>query len=239
MGLFGASPVASRYDASLAPTLPLEPAMSSDPTPGNPGNPNQPNFDSGFITGEFRHQQLSARVPEPIGKGVFSTGGIVLSTANEFILDFLCRMARPHTLAARVIIAPSVMPSILAVIRDNVGKYQAHYGPIPPLPKPETERKPTIQEIYDDLKLGDEVLCGAYANGLMLGHTPAEFCFDFLTNFFPKSAVAARVFLSVPHVPRMLDSLTQTFNAYQQKQAGRQGSPPPGPQGPEPMPPQG
>jgi hypothetical protein len=210
--------------------------MSADPA-----NPNPPNFDSGFITGEFRHpQQLSARVPEPIGKGVFSTGVIVFSTPNEFVLDFLCRMARPHTLASRVIIVPGVMPSILVAIRDNINKFQARYGVIPPLPKPETDRKPTIQEIYDDLKIGDDVLCGAYANGLMIGHTPAEFCFDFLTNFFPKSAVSARVFLSAPHVPRMLDSLTQTYTAYQQKQAGRQNPPPPpAPQGPEPMPPQG
>lgn len=221
--------------------------MSSNdtPNPPTPGSPGSPGFDSGFISGEFRHQQLSARVPEPVARGVFSTGVIVLSNANEFVIDFLCRMARPHQVAARVVIAPAVMPSILAVIRDNIAKYQAKYGPIQPLPKPEIERKPTIQEIYDDLKLGEDVMCGAYANGLMLGHTPAEFCFDFLTNFFPRSAVSCRVYLSAPHVPRMLESLTQTFSAYQQRVAARlqqpQNPPPPPPppeRGPEPMPPQ-
>jgi hypothetical protein len=45
--------------------------------------------------------------------------------------------------------------------------------------------------------LPDEELSGSYANGVMIGHTPSEFKFDFLTNLFPTSAVSARVFLSI------------------------------------------
>jgi hypothetical protein len=210
--------------------------MSSDPASPFPPS-DQPGFDSGFITGEFRHTQLSARVPELVVPGVFSTGVVVLSNAHEFVVDFLCRMARPHTLAARVIIAPSVMPSILAVVRDNIDKYQNRYGPITPLPVPALDRKPSIQEIYDDLKLTDEVLCGIYANGLMLGHTPAEFCFDFLINLFPRSTVASRIFLGAPHLPRVLDSLTKTYDLWQQKRGP--GLRPPTSAPPEPPAPQG
>lgn len=212
--------------------------MSSNPTPpspGNPGNPGSgPGFDSGFITGEFRHQQVSARVPDDVARGVFSTGVIVLSNPTEFVIDFLVRMARPHQVVARVVMAPGVVPSVVAVLKDNLQKYVAQYGPIPQLPKPPTDRRPSIQEIYDDLKLPDEHLSGVYANGVMIGHSPAEFCLDFLTNFFPRSSVSCRVYLSAPHAPRLLDSLTQTFQDHQKRLlaarqnplAGRQPQPP-------------
>jgi hypothetical protein len=192
-----------------------------NPAPGNPSNPNDPGAskpgDSGFITGEVRHQQLSARVPEDVAKGVFSTGVIVLSTQTEFVFDFLLRMSRPHQVTARVVIPPAVIPSVINVLRDNIHKYTDRYGPVPPAPKFESDRKPTLQEVYDDLKMPDDVLSGVYANAMMVGHSHAEFCFDFLTNFFPRSAVSCRVYLSASHVPRLLESLTQTFADYQRR----------------------
>ncbi|MEZ6074926.1 MAG: hypothetical protein R3C56_04380 [Pirellulaceae bacterium] len=48
-----------------------------------------------------------------------------------------------------------------------------------------------MQDIYDDLKIRDEFLSGAYANAVMIGHGPHEFSFDFITNFYPHSAVSA------------------------------------------------
>ncbi len=73
-------------------------------------------------------------------------------------------------------------------------------------------RRPSAQEIYDDLKIKDELLSGAYANAVMIGHGPHEFSFDFITNFFPNSAVSARVFLSSGQVPRFYDSLKGTWD---------------------------
>lgn len=189
---------------------------SYDDQPSTPG-PDKGNFDSGFITGQIRHQSLSARVPDAIAPGVFSTGVIIHANANEFVLDFLCRMTRPFRVAARVILPPPVMPQTIAALRENIGKFTDRFGPIPQLPKPDNDQRPTIQEIYDDLKLPDNVLVGAYANAVMIGHTPAEFSFDFIVGFFPRSAVSARVFLSAPHVPRVLDSMTHTYNDYQRR----------------------
>lgn len=56
-----------------------------------------------------------------------------------------------------------------------------------------TARQASVQEIYDDLKVRDEILSGAYANAVMIGHGPHEFGSDFITNFYPHSAVSARV----------------------------------------------
>ncbi len=72
-------------------------------------------------------------------------------------------------------------------------------------------RRPSAQEIYDDLKIKDELLSGVYANAVMIGHGPHEFSFDFITNFFPHSAVSSRVFLSSGQVPRFYDSLKGTW----------------------------
>lgn len=68
-------------------------------------------------------------------------------------------------------------------------------------------RRATAQEIYDDLKIRDEVLSGSYANAVMIGHGPHEFSFDFITNFYPHSAVSARVFLAAGQVARLAESL--------------------------------
>ncbi|MEL6897962.1 MAG: DUF3467 domain-containing protein, partial [Planctomycetota bacterium] len=89
----------------------------------------------------------------------------------------------------------------------------------PPTPPPgdPNARKPSIQEIYDDLKLPDEALSGVYANAVMIGHGPTEFALDFLTSFFPQTAVSSRVYLASGQVPRLLDSLKNAAVQLQQR----------------------
>jgi hypothetical protein len=78
------------------------------------------------------------------------------------------------------------------------------------------------QDVYDDLKLRDEILSGAYANAVMIGHGPFEFSFDFITNFYPQSAVSSRVYMASGHVLRLLDSLKASWEQIR----GRYGHPP-------------
>ncbi|MCA9181564.1 MAG: DUF3467 domain-containing protein, partial [Planctomycetales bacterium] len=61
------------------------------------------------------------------------------------------------------------------------------------------------------LKIRDEFLSGAYANAVMIGHGPHEFSFDFITNFYPHSAVSSRVFLAAGQIPRLYESLKGTW----------------------------
>ena len=174
--------------------------------------------DDQMIRGQVKHRQLSARVPEHVAGGVFSTGTIVLMGNNEFIIDFVIRMAQPHKIAARVIVPHNVMPQLITTLKQNVEKYSERFGQPMEMPKGEPgARKPSIEEIYDDLKMPDAMLSGVYANGVMISHSPAEFCFDFITNFFPHSAVACRVLMSAPQVPRLLDALTNTHNDFQNR----------------------
>jgi hypothetical protein len=88
---------------------------------------------------------------------------------------------------------------------------------------PQNLRRASAQEIYDDLKLRDEILSGSYANAVMIGHGPHEFSFDFITNFYPHSAVSARVFLAAGQVARLAESLRGAWD-----QIRNRFQPPPG-----------
>ena len=70
-----------------------------------------------------------------------------------------------------------------------------------------------IADIYDNLKLPDDMLGGVYANMASISHTGSEFCFDFIAQFFPRSAVTARVYMAAPRVPELLNSLKRSINA--------------------------
>lgn len=193
--------------------------MSSDSPSGG-----EPHADSGPP-----NPTLRARVPEHVGAGCFSTGAIVMTGPNEFIVDFLQTIGRPHRVATRVVIPHGVMPQFIEALNTNLELYRNRFGdpPAPPQqPPPEGQRRPTPQEIYDDLKLPDEVLSGVYANGVMIGHGASEFGLDFLTSFFPQSAVSARVFLAAGQVPRLLESLRGVQRQLEQRRSGQLPPPP-------------
>ena len=177
---------------------------------------------------------LRARVPDHVADGCFSTGAIVMTGPSEFIVDFLQTIGRPHRVARRVVIPHPVMPQFIEALNTNLDLYKNRFGepPAPPTQNPQA-RRPTPQEIYDDLKLPDDVLSGVYANGVMIGHGASEFGLDFLTSFFPQSAVSARVFVAAGQVPRLLESLRGAVRQLEQRQQGQI----PGPQPPADQPP--
>ncbi|TWU04975.1 DUF3467 domain-containing protein [Stieleria varia] len=200
--------------------------MSSD-SPEPAPQPEQPN------------PPLRARVPDHVAGGCFSTGAIVMTGPSEFIIDFLQTIGRPHKVAARIVIPHPVMPQFIDALSTNLEIYRSRFGdPQSPQQQPPdpNARRPTPQEIYDDLKMPDEVLSGTYANGVMIGHGATEFGLDFLTSFFPQSAVSCRVFVASGQVPRLLESLKGAVNQLEQRRQG--GAAPPTPQPPPaPLPP--
>lgn len=184
----------------------------------------QPDADGSDATGsenvhseQVQMSHVSARVPDGVSRGVFSTGMIVMTGGTEFILDFIQNIGRPHQVAARIVMPHAALPQFAEALRKNLELYRQRFGELPSLPRSEPKKRPSIQEVYDDLKLPDDVLSGAYANGVMISHTPSEFILDFLTSFFPKSAVSCRVFLSAAQVPRILESLDGTQKQFQER----------------------
>jgi hypothetical protein len=166
---------------------------------------------------QVRAQHLSARVPEDVGQGVFSTGVILMTGATEFVLDFVQNLSPPAKIVARVVLPHAVLPQVIDALRKNLDMYQQKFGTPPELPRNEPKKRPTVQELYDELKLPDEMLAGRYANGLMISHGASEFKLDFLTNMYPHPAVSTRVYLAAPQVPRVVESLGATYKQFQQR----------------------
>ncbi len=194
-------------------------APDDQPQSNQPGS--EKNEDDGLIRGQVRHSQLSARVPEEIASGVFSTGAIVLMGGTEFIIDFVLRMQRPHQIVARVVMPHAIFPQMINAMEQNITRFEDRFGKIPELPKPPKPEpgapRPSIEDVYDELKLPDDRLGGDYANSVMVSHSACEFCFDFIANFFPRSAVTRRVFVAAPQVPRMLDAFRNTYQEFQKR----------------------
>ncbi len=202
--------------------------MSSDPNDPAAGGEPPP----GTINQQIQHNPVAARLPGNVGRGVFSTGAIVFESPTEAVIDFVLRLSQPHLVAARIIMPHVVFGQFIAALKENIRMFQDRFGPPPAMPTPPAQvtqaaqqNQHTITDIYDQLKLPDEMLSGVYANAVMIGHSPAEFWFDFIANFYPRSAVSARVFMSAHHVPGLLDTLTTSHQAHQKKLGGG-GSPP-------------
>jgi hypothetical protein len=70
---------------------------------------------------------------------------------------------------------------------------------------------PPIDQIYDDLRLPDALLSGRYANAVLIRHSATEFCFDFITNIYPRSAVSNRVYMAAANVHALLTSLSRSL----------------------------
>jgi hypothetical protein len=153
---------------------------------------------------EIRHASIGALVPAHVARGIFTTGAVVLQGQHEFIVDFLLRMQQPHQVAARIVMPPVVVGQFIAALHDNLRKYEDRF-------------RQSAEELYDTLKINEDVQSGAYANTVIIGHSPTEFSFDFITSFFPRSGVSARVFMATVNARRLLDSLQHSYQQFQQR----------------------
>lgn len=102
----------------------------------------------------------------------------------------------------------------IAAATYDVPPWSTHQ-PDPELQEPGTAPPETtsIEQIYEELRLPDELLSGRYANAVLIRHSPTEYCFDFITNIFPRSAVSTRVYLATANVGGLLQSLQRSLGS--------------------------
>lgn len=181
---------------------------------------------------QIEHSSATARVPDPVGRGVFATAAVVLHGPNEFTIDFLQSIVHPSRVAARVILPPKVAGQFTAALGEAIGKYTQSFGGPPrdpsraAVPKQDQpgaasqaagqagagapRQEPPIVDLYEQLKLPDEMLGGMYANMVSITHTASEFCFDFIAQVFPRSVVTARVYMAASRAPELHASLKRS-----------------------------
>src|SRR5262245_705588 len=213
--------------------------MMSDDTPSDPPEKGPRPAAGHTFQQEVQHSPATARVPDAVGRGLFSTGAIVMHGAHDVLVDFIQSLAPPRRVVARWVLPPTVLPLFVAALEENLAKYNQAFGSPPRMPAPPPaapggppQAPPPITEVYEQLKLPDEMLGGVYANTVVISHSPAEFCFDFICSFYPRSVVTSRVYLATPHVPELFDSLKRSLEQHRQRMAQPRPAPPP-PQQPD------
>jgi hypothetical protein len=188
----------------------------------NEEKPNNPPPPSDHVTQQVQYSQISARVPDKINRGVFATNALVLTGNQELVCDFLLRMVPPYMLAARVVLPYTALGPMVKAIAENVENHRARFGgTAAPPPPPPNVQQPNIVEVYESLKIPEDVAVGAYANTLMISHTAFEYCMDFILDAFPRPTVTQRIYMSAAQVPPFLNTLKRTWEQLQARQAGQ------------------
>jgi hypothetical protein len=80
--------------------------------------------------------------------------------------------------------------------------------PPPPQPAP-------ITDVYEQLKFPEDLLSGAFANAVMIRHTPEEFCFDFISNLYPRPVVVSRVYAAAGRVPSFIEAMSGSLGRFE------------------------
>jgi len=179
---------------------------------------------------EKEQPHFSARVPEKVARGVYSSAQVVIDGPKDVMLDFLMGLTRPYSVVARVIMVPQTLTEFANALERNIDLYVQQYGQPQAPPQPANPNRPTLEEIYENFKLPEDMMAGTYTQAVLIGHSATEFVFDFFSNFPPNPAVGARVYLPAGIAPRFLNTLKQTLARYQQRfgnnQSGGEQTPP-------------
>ncbi len=80
---------------------------------------------------------------------------------------------------------------------------------------PQSPQPATITDLYEQVKFPEELLSGAFANAVMVRHTPEEFCFDFICNLYPRPIVVSRVYAAAGRVPSFIDAMSGSLGRYE------------------------
>ena len=76
--------------------------------------------------------QLNIELPEKLAEGIYSNLAIITHSPTEFVVDFV--QVVPNVpkakVKSRVLLSPTHARRLLKALEDNVGKYEAQFGPI-------------------------------------------------------------------------------------------------------------
>lgn len=79
-----------------------------------------------------QQNQLNIELPADVADGIYSNLAMIAHSPEEFILDFIRVVPGlpKGRVKSRIIVTPAHAKRLLAALEDNIGKYEASYGPI-------------------------------------------------------------------------------------------------------------
>lgn len=86
-----------------------------------------------------RPQQINVKADDVSLRGVYANSMMVSHTREEFVLDFLSVVPPQPLLVSRVITSPGHLKRTIAVLSDNLKKYEASHGKVEAAVEPDRE----------------------------------------------------------------------------------------------------
>ena len=76
--------------------------------------------------------QINIELSEEISSGTYSNLSVITHSPSEFIVDFIQMMpgVPKGKVQSRIILTPDNAKKLMKAIVDNIGKYEAQFGPI-------------------------------------------------------------------------------------------------------------
>ncbi|MDR2907521.1 MAG: DUF3467 domain-containing protein [Bacteroidales bacterium] len=79
-----------------------------------------------------QEQQIEVELSAEVADGIYSNLAIITHNNTEFILDFVNMMpGKPKAnIKSRIILTPQHAKRLMNALRDNIEKYESHFGTI-------------------------------------------------------------------------------------------------------------
>jgi len=75
-------------------------------------------------------QQVQISTGDEMSRGRYSNNMYVVHSPEEFMIDWLLTSPTGAHLVSRIIVTPGHMKRIIAVLTDNLSKYEQKFGPV-------------------------------------------------------------------------------------------------------------
>lgn len=80
-----------------------------------------------------RPPSLQITTGDEMSRGRYSNNMLITYTPEEFVIDWLLNSPSGMHLVSRVIVSPGHVKRIIGTLRDNMAKYERHFGPVTPI----------------------------------------------------------------------------------------------------------
>ena len=83
-------------------------------------------------------QSINIELPEAVAEGIYSNLFLVSHSASEFVVDFARILPGPPKgkVQARIVMTPAHAKSLVAILQENISRFERNVGPIPPFGGP-------------------------------------------------------------------------------------------------------
>ncbi len=84
-------------------------------------------------------KEIPIKIPDDVLRGAYANQMVVAHTREEFLLDFINLFPPGGVVTARILVSPGHLKRMIRALADNLGRYEAKFGPVPEAAPPHGE----------------------------------------------------------------------------------------------------